>query len=321
MSTQLTRSITAAGAATLVVVGLGGCGLLGASPADRAVEVAEAYFTALADGDATTALKYTYPPDGDDSALTDEVLAKSIDLAPITEIEATVKKGGEQSKYSVDVVIDFLLGGEPVTVETAVSDYGDDWQIHGLFNVTTVFFDGLGLTLNGQEVSGESIEVFPGMYEVGLSLEGFTIEGESTVAITEPYGGAMDELRPTLTDDAIAEFRAAVRAEVDACIASTSLAAGCGLDIPATLSDGTVMEDGTITRTLTADTLTTLETMVPTLSFDNPTLAQGEYPGGVEVSGRCTQNGASGTCSVLFGPTLGTPSINMANRPLTVIWD
>jgi hypothetical protein len=81
------------------------------------------------------------------------------------------------------------------------------------------------------------------------------------------------------------------------------------------------MVDGTITRTLSANTITTLETMVPTLSYDNPTLAQGEYPGGVEVSGQCTKDGASGTCSVLFGPAFGTPSINMTKEPLTVIWD
>ena len=324
MSNTITRSITAASAATLVVVGLAGCGLpgtFGPSGPDRAVEVAEAYFAALADGDAETALSYTYPPNGDDAALTDEVLAQSIELAPITKIEAAVAKGGETSDYTVDVVVDFLLGGDPVTIETSVSDYGDDWQIHGLFTISTGMFDGLGVTVNGQEVSGDSVEVFPGMYELGLGLEGFTFDGGSIVAVTESYGGAIDELRPTLTEEALAEFRAAVRAEVDACIASTSLAAGCGLEIPATLSDGTVMADGTITRTLTADAITTLESMVPTLSYDNPTLARGEYPGGVEVSGQCTKDGSSGTCSVLFGPALGTPSINMANRPLTVLWD
>ena len=324
MSIKLTRSITAASAATLVVVGLAGCGLpgtFGPSGPDRAVEVAEAYFAAIADGDAEAALSHSYPPNGDDAALTDDVLAQSTDLAPITDIEVAVAKGGEKSEYSVDVVVDFLLGGDPVTIETSVSDYGDDWRIHGLFTITAGMFDGLGLTLNGQEVSGDSIELFPGMYELELGLEGFTFDGDSIVPITESWGGAIDELRPALTEDAVAEFRAAVRAEVDACLASTSLAAGCGLEIPATLSDGTVMADGTITRTLSANAITTLETMVPTLSYDNPTLARGEYPGGVEVSGQCTKDGSSGTCSVLFGPALGTPSINMVNRPLTVLWD
>ena len=59
---SIIRSISAAGAATLVVVGLTGCGLpgtFGPSGPDRAVEVAEAYFTAIAEGDAETALSHT----------------------------------------------------------------------------------------------------------------------------------------------------------------------------------------------------------------------------------------------------------------------
>ncbi len=126
---------------------------------------------------------------------------------------------------------------------------------------------------------------------------------------------------PALSEEGLTQFRQLVRAAVDACIASPNLAAGCGIDIPAVLSDGTQMIEGTLRRSLTADTQVKLESLEATLSYDVPTLARGDYIGGLQVEGTCTQNGVSGTCSVLFGPSLGAPSVDMAAETPTVLWD
>ncbi|MEP6481774.1 MAG: hypothetical protein ABJA94_07175 [Rhodoglobus sp.] len=316
-----TRILALGALALLPLTTLTGC--VGASGAGSAISVAQAYFAAVASGDATKALTFAHPPDGDDSLLTDAVLAASNKLAPITDVKVTLPKSSQNSQYNVDVKVDFDLGGKPATITTTVSNYGDDdkWLIHGLSSIEIDRFDGLGLTIDGQEVSGKRVEVFPGTYDFALGLKGFTLKGETRVAITESYSSSIEKLDPVLDDAGVAAFREAVRAEVAGCIATTTLAAGCKLTLPTSFTDGTMMTDGTIQRLLTADSTTAIESMVPTLSVENPTLAKGEFVGAVRASGQCTKNGASGTCEVTFAPSLGVPSINMAKEPLTVLWD
>ncbi|MCL2467837.1 MAG: hypothetical protein FWF02_04450 [Micrococcales bacterium] len=58
----------------------------------------------------------------------------------------------------------------------------------------------------------------------------------------------------TLTDEGVDAFRSAVRPAVDTCLASRMLAAGCGLDVAPVLADGTVVDEGSLTRTLAPGT-------------------------------------------------------------------
>ncbi|MBF4572201.1 hypothetical protein ITJ64_06695 [Herbiconiux sp. VKM Ac-1786] len=308
----------------LLVGGGGGSSSSGGSGGGEtgtASDTVEAFFTALSDADAETALGMISQAPDDDTLLTDEVLAASNELAPITGfaiVDDTTENG-----YG-DVTVSYSLGGTPVTAEYSVDDYDEDgWMITGGLSYLNVDrFDGLGVTVNGQEVTGGELQVFPGTYELATTLPNFTLSGTTTVAATEPFGSLdVSDIEPGLSEAALGQFRSLVQSAVDACIASTTLAAGCGLDLPATLDDGTQLTEGTISRSISADATVTIQNMVPTLSYDNPTLAQGEYIGSVSTSGQCTQNGATGTCDVLFGPSLGSPSIDMAAENPTVLWD
>ncbi len=279
------------------------------------------YLNAIADGDSAAALALLSSPPTDTTLLTDEVLAASAALAPITQIEVS---GEQQSSGSADVTASYLLGGTPVQTQFSVLDYDDDgsWQISGGTGYLELTkFDGLGLEVNGQAVTASEAEVFPGAYQLATTLPNFMLTGDTTVVVTDPFTSAdTTGIEPGLTDAATAQFRSLVKAAVDACMASTTLAAGCGLDLPPSLTDGTQLTEGTITRTLPADTAATLDSLKVTLSYDNPTLAEGEYVGAIDVSAQCTQSGATGTCSVLFGPSLGQPSIDMASPNPTVVW-
>ncbi|MCS5715923.1 hypothetical protein NVV95_15350 [Herbiconiux sp. CPCC 205716] len=293
----------------------------GSGDSGTASETVEAFFTALSDADSETALGLISQAPDDDTLLTDEVLAASNELAPITDV--AIVDDTTENGYG-DVTVSYSLGGTPVTAEYSVDDYDDDgWKITGGLSYLNVDrFDGLGLTVNGQEVSGTEVQLFPGTYQLATTLPNFTLTGTTTVTATEPFGSVdVGDIEPGLSDAALAQFRTLVQSAVDACVASTTLAAGCGLELPATLDDGTQLTDGTITRSISADATVTIQNMVPTLSYDNPTLAQGEFIGSVSTSGQCTQNGASGTCDVLFGPSLGAPSIDMASANPTVLWD
>ncbi|SKA93906.1 protein of unknown function [Agreia bicolorata] len=298
----------------------GGGGGAPAAEASSPSDAVKGYLTAIADSDAKTALSYLSSPPSDSTLLTDEALEASNKLGPITKIEVPKSdgKGG-----SADVTASYLMNGEPVSTTFSAYVDGGKWKISGgTGSIYTEPFDGLGLTINGQAVDTDQVDVFPGTYELATSLKNFTLTGPTTVTVTESYSSAdTSQIEPALTDEALQQFRSLVRAAVEACVASTTLAAGCGLDLPATISDGTQLTDGTITRTLSADSNATLDSLEATPSYDNPTLVEGEYIGSPEVSADCTKDGASGRCSIYFAPALGTPSVDMASDNPVVKWD
>jgi hypothetical protein len=298
--------------------GTGGGGAAGDSPS----VVVTDYLTAISEGDAETALGLLADEPQDDTLLTDDVLSASAELGAITGITILDEV---TDTGSATVTASYELGGTSVDTEFSLLDYDDDgvWEINGgLGYLPLGQFDGLDVTVNGQPAEGDELQVFPGTYELATDLPNFTIEGTSTIVVTDPYSSAdFSDTTAALSEAGLAQFRSLVRAAVDACIASTSLVAGCGLDLQPTLDDGTQLTDGTITRTLPADTITTLDSLEATLSYDNPTLAQGDYIGSIDVEAPCTQNGQTGVCSLLFGPSLGSPSIDMAAENPTVLWD
>jgi hypothetical protein len=302
--------------------GGGGGGKGPAAEASSASDAVKGYLTAISESDAKTALSYLSSPPSDSTLLTDEALEASNKLGPITKI--TVPKSDGKSS-SDDVTASYLLNGEPVTTTFSASDYDRDgkWEISGgTGSIYTRSFDGLGLTINGVAVDAEQVDVFPGTYELATTLKNFTLTGPTTVTITESYSSAdTTEIKPALTDEALQQFRSLVRAAVDACIASTTLTAGCGIDIPSTISDGTQLTDGTITRSLSADANATIDSMKATPSYDNPTLVEGEYIGSPSVTADCTKDGATGRCSIYFAPSLGKPSVDMASDNPVVKWD
>ncbi|SIO03328.1 hypothetical protein [Agromyces cerinus] len=285
-----------------------------------AEETVEGYLTAIADGDAETARSFLYASESSSPLLTDEVLATSQELAPLTDIvigEPEVTGG-----YAL-VPVTYSIGDTPVTTEISVSEDSEGWTIPGGTGQLAVYqLDGLEPTINGVPVSGEYVDAFPGAYEYGVTVDGFALEGENVVVVTAPSEypdtSGMDAV---LTPEAAEAFRQAVSASIDVCIASKTLEAGCGLTIPATLSDGTELTEGTITRTLPAETRAEIGAFEPELSYDAPTLVTGGYLGVVEVTAECTKDGATGTCSVLFGPSFGTPSLNLATEGAVVEWD
>jgi hypothetical protein len=300
----------------------GGDSESGADGPKSPTEAIEQYLAAISDGDSATALSLLGTPPDDETLLTDEVLAASNALAPMSDIVVADDPG---TGGSADVTVKYQLGDTSVNTTYSVLDYDDDgvWEISGgTAYLSTSRFEGLGVTVNGQEVDGDEFEVFPGAYEFATTMPNFAITGETVALATEPFASVdTSGAEPGLSDAALTQFRTLVQQAVDACLASTSLTAGCGLDVPATLSDGTQLADGTITRTLSAEGTVTIQSMVPTLSYDNPTLAEGDYIGSVSTSAQCTQGGATGTCDVLFGPSLGRPSIDMGSATPTVLWD
>lgn len=291
---------------------------------DGATGALQGAFDGLVAGDSAAVLSHV-ESDGDQSLLTDEVLAASAEIAPIANVVVTPP--AEISEYSpyADIDVTYTLGDTEVSQTYTVEDLDDDgtWSVRDLLADYYLYdtYDGLEILLNGAPVTSDEFELFPGAYEFTTSTTYFTLDGTTTFEVTEPYLMEYASFEPALTDDGVTAFRNAVSDAVDACVSSKKLETGCGLAMDKTLSDGTVLKDGTIERSLTSDAKQTIKTMVPTLSYGNWTLAEGEYIGGVDVVAEGKQDGQNVKGDILFPPSLGRPSIDMTDPDLEVLWD
>ncbi len=291
----------------------------GAGPA----ETATAYLEALADSDAEAALALLSEAPGDDVFLTDEVLQESNDAAPMTGIEV---EAVDDAAYYASLPVTYSLGDVEVSAEISLSQGSDDgeWKIENGVNELMLGsrFEGLEMTLNGVAVEGDTATVFPGTYVLGTTTPYFEITGSTTITVRDGWDfPTFEDVQPALTAEGLTVFQTAVNDAVNACIASKSLTAGCGLDVPQTLDDGTVLVDGTLTRTLSSDAQATLAHLEPEPSYGEPLQVRTPFLGGVDITAECEKNGSRGTCELLFGPSLGSALVDFEQDPVTVLWD
>lgn len=274
----------------------------------------EEYLTALSEGDSETALKYVDAPFGSDDLLTDDVLAASIAMSPISDIEV----GEASGSYSFDVPVTFTLNGESVRREFTVTDYDGMVISDGLLRLySTVDFDGVDVRLNGAEIPTNAV-VFPGMYE-------FSVEGTDAFEIPEDvatYRIAKDtdtseiySVKPQLSQSGIDTFRALVKASFEACLALKTFTTPCGMDVSTTSSSGAVMVDGTITRTLEDPSV--LASMEP--RYYSGTVVESSEYFSVDITVEGDQNGQRGLYDVWF-VDVKSPSVDFAEAEPVVTW-
>jgi hypothetical protein len=302
---------------------------LGSSPADVAVEdggkttpaeAVQSYLEALADSDAETALALVDEVPSDSPFLTDEVLAASNELAPLTDIEVTEPT---EADYSTSVTATYSLGDVPVTTEFSVNEYEAD-DVWKLTAVTADLdfgdrFEGLDMTVNGEPLDSSSIEVFPGTYELATTTPNFEVTGQTVLTVREPFDyPTLSDTKAGLSEEGVLVFRKAVTDAVAACVASTTFAAGCGIDVPQVLSDGSRLAEGTLVRSLRAETQTKLDNLQPQQGFGDPLIVTGEYVGGISVTAGL-EGGGNG--DLLFGPSLGAPVVDFTSGTPVVTWD
>ncbi|KDA06901.1 hypothetical protein DC31_06565 [Microbacterium sp. CH12i] len=291
-------------------------------PAQTASGVVEEYLTAISEGDAETALTYVESY-ADDSLLTDDALATSLKLAPITDIVVEESEGSDGPGETV-VSASFAIGGETVDRSFTVYNYDDTWQLtDGLVTATLANFEGLGLTINGVEPADTSMSMFPGAYQLALAYDEFAIDGETdtfTVA-TDADTEAFWELQPVLTDDGAATFRTLVRAAIEECVAMKSLTTPCGMDIDTIDLQGYTPVDGSVTRTISADGQKTLDEMAADLDYSSPTLVTTYDSVDVDMTLQGTKDGATAEFEVWFGGYMNSPSVDFAKETPTVSWD
>lgn len=289
-------------------------------PAPTASGAVEKYLTALSDGDAETALTFidTY---GDDSLLTDEVLAASLKLAPITDI--VVEEPEDASEYEATVSASFAVGGETIEREFTAYSTDDDWVISdGLVSATLANFEGLDVTVNGVTPGDPSTSVFPGTYQLALGFEEFALDSDTDTftLTTDDDAEPLWDIYPVLTDDGAATFRSLVTAAITECVAMKTLATPCGMDITDIDLTGYTPTEGTVTRTLSSDGQATMDAMEAEVDYSTPTLVSTYDTPTVDMTLQGTKDGTTAEFEVLFGGYMDTPSVDFAEETPTVTW-
>lgn len=292
------------------------------SSAQTAPAAVDEYLTAIADGDAELAGSFV-DRTSSDTLLTDEVLAKSAELAPITNIVVDEDVIEEDETESV-VSATFDVGDKTVTRDFRVWNFSDEWQIFdGLMNVSLSPFGGLDSTVNGVVPGDDYARVFPGTYQIELGVEQFTLSGDTNTftLVTEEDSEAMYDVQPVLTEEATEKFRALVRTSLTECVAQTSLATPCGLDVTGPLSDGAMPVDGTIQRTLTAEGDAALNSLKPTPSYDQPTVVSSSDYIQINTTLEADVDGQRVSGELLFGGQLKQPHVDFAQKSPAVTWE
>lgn len=292
-----------------------------APPAATPEEWVEEYLTALSEGDAETARKYVDTSSYSDALLTDEVLAASLELGAIDDIEVGEAEEGEYSDVVVPAT--FTVGGTEVTREFEMyqSEYdGDITMYNGGARISTYGFDDIGLTVNGVEISEDAL-VFPGMYEFATSLEEFTIEGETTLLVAdEKSEEAASMLRPVLSETGVASFRELVTASLRECLAMKTLATPCGMDVTGLEQDGFSPVDGTVARALTAEGEASLAALVGEVSDRAVVSTYESFRTDITLEGQ-NAAGERGAFEVLFGAGMLSPKVDFAAETPQVVWE
>ncbi|MCL2669008.1 MAG: hypothetical protein FWF02_15105 [Micrococcales bacterium] len=225
----------------------------------------DGYLRAVADGRADDAVAYLRTPPADRTFLTDEVLARSGELGPLTSIVVTSGEPGAH-RGSASVTARFRIGSEATTATFTATQVDGYWFVDAALQVvvhaansTTPACDlGAQIRVNGVPLLVETIAVFPGTYQltsdhpfVGLDDQFTVVEPSATDwSTTEPVqvGVALN-----LTDEAARTIGEAASAQLARCLAQTTFDTECnflvrGYPRPDRVSDPTTISwslDGT----------------------------------------------------------------------------
>jgi hypothetical protein len=287
-----------------------------------AAETVEEYLTAIADGDATTA-RNMIGETASNKFLSEEVLKKSLELAPMTNI--SVDRDSMQNQGGiVKIAVSFDLGDKTVSRDFNLYNSTDDeWSLtSGLVTVSLAAFQGFTPSFNGVETSDQSVEVFPGTYEVTLNSDAFTV-GQDSKPFTfadDYYYMQEDGFEPVLTDEAQKTFTKLVTDSLKECLKMTSLTTPCGKNVDAKLFDGSTVADGDIKRTLTPRGEADLKALQARQDWEIPTKALAPLALGIDIDIELT-NGDTTRSSRMVNGILLTPSVDFADENPSVTWE
>ena len=237
-------------------------------------QVVEKFFDALQEHDAEAAIALQAGEVPASELLTDEVLRRSQEIAPISDV--SVKQTGAASVH-----VTYRLGDEEAQADFPVVQNQDgDWQLaHVTTTVQVARPTNVPVLINDVELTTDSVEAFPGAYLMTTSLtrieydaEPFLVQGPESFPVLEP--------QPRLSAEGITAFRENVEEALAACMERRELEPeGC----PQLVTAGSEQQadPATIRWTLVGDPVEQLD---PVLSDQDQTVAEADLTVTVALS-------------------------------------
>ncbi|HLT62214.1 MAG TPA: hypothetical protein VK020_13520 [Microlunatus sp.] len=181
----------------------------------------QGYLEALAAGRAEAALAYGAEQPADTSLITDEVLKKSKDRAPLTAISVPVGKTPPQGNTTT-VEASYRLGDESVTQEFTLTKVGDDWKLVEAFatvDVSSMKLDGLPMLINGVKTEGDAVALLPGSYQLTTGLDAIGYGDDKFVVKGPADEPDLPATTATLTKAGNKTFVSVAKASLKSCLA------------------------------------------------------------------------------------------------------
>jgi hypothetical protein len=277
----------------------------------RPSDAVTAYLQSLSAGDAVTALSYAADPAPTGRLLTNEVLAKSRERAPLTEIQVPVVE--DQSAKSVSAT--YTLGDSAVSESFDVVKVGDSWKLSRAVKDLDLSFiaDGsVPVKINGVKLTESSFAVLPGSYAFTTGLPYVGYGSKNVVLVKSPYVEADTyRIQSQLTKSGKKAVISTTKKSYNKCLNAHSLnPKNCPMNFESKYS----YRKSTITWGQGGGD--PFRKAKVTLSG---TQARIEIPLNLRLTGRCTYQGRSGNCS---GNLTGTSVavVKATEKPLNVKW-
>jgi hypothetical protein len=277
----------------------------------RPSDAVSAYLQALAAGDAVTALSYAAGPAPKGDLLTDEVLAESLNRAPLTEINVPVVE--DQGATSVSAT--YTLGKSAISESFDVVKVADAWKLsRAIKDLDLGFIVGgpVPVKINGVKVDEDSVAVLPGSYAFTTGLPYVGYGSKNVVLVKSPYVEADTyRIQSQLTNSGEKAVRSAAEKSFNECLNAHSLTPK---NCPMKFNSKYRYTESTITwRQSGSDPF-----RKPKITLDG-TQARIEIPLNLKLSGSCTYQGRSGNCSgTLTGKSVAV--VKVTTKPLKVNW-
>jgi len=211
--------------------------------AKSAAQAALGYLTALSEGDASGLLAYLAKPPPSTALITDDVLAESLRLNPITDI--TVLDSAKDYDRTM-VTVQYRIGPTRV-IDTFSVEKSDDgfWRVSSKTGFLEVNLPkgavAVGLTLNGTPVGPDSYAyLVPGTYQVGSTNPLLTSTKTFVLARLSPGSDEEEAFGPnlglstldglvSLSPDGQQKVTETVATTVAQCLGEAKIATSCGL--------------------------------------------------------------------------------------------
>jgi hypothetical protein len=242
----------------------------------------QGYLDALAAGDAELAKKFALNPPEEAPTLTNEFLSQAVSKNPITEIN--VEEDEFDSGY---IKANYKIGSTTVSTNFQLSKVSDVWKIDNVVisEDRPNSWGKLPVTLNGTELTGSTIALFPGIYTLDAGTKLVTFE-KPTITVEEPspYSSSFIGTTPVVSDEGETAMRSGAKAEFQRCLSVQELAPeGCGNMIVRMPSGITPIKSTITWEPSQADPFAN---STPRLDYSDPTRI--EMSGYTSITFRCT---------------------------------